>query len=409
MLLTEKTKKIIKIFIKALGGAVLLFASYSFGIYTGYQRIPSIEKIINVENKENEKFKDVDFGLFWDVWKDLEDSYIDKKSLDREKMVYGAISGMVKALGDPYTVFMEPEDAKQFKDDVSGSFEGIGAEIGIKKNVLIVIAPLKNTPAERAGLRAGDKILKIDDTITTDLTVEEAVRLIRGPKNTEVILTIARDGFTQAKEIKIIRGTIQIPITKFEMKGGKIAYVALYHFTANSSQELRKSLKAALDNGAQKLILDLRNNPGGYLDMAVDIASIFLPAGKTVVMENLADGQADQIKSYGPGALKDFPMVVLVNEGSASASEILAGALRDVLGVKLIGQKTFGKGSVQELRDLEKDATLKVTIAKWLTPNGYSISDGGLKPDIEVEMTDEDFEKERDPQLEKALEIIKQI
>lgn len=401
--------KTIKIFSITMAVAITIFISYSLGVYAGYKRIPSIEKIINIENKENKEFKEVDFSLFWDVWKDLEGSYIDKKSLDREKMVYGAISGMVKSLGDPYTVFMEPQEAKQFKDDVSGSFEGIGAEIGIRKNVLVIIAPLKDTPAERAGLRAGDKILKIDDTMTADLTIEEAVLLIRGPKNTEVTLTIARDGFMQAKEIKITRGAIQIPITKFEMKEDKIAYMALYHFTANSSRELRKSLKIALDNGAQKLILDLRNNPGGYLDMAVDIASIFLPAGKTVVMENLADGQADQIKSYGPGALKDFPMVVLVNEGSASASEILAGALRDVLGVKLIGQKTFGKGSVQELRDLEKDATLKVTIAKWLTPGGYSISDGGLKPDIEVEMTDEDFEKKRDPQLEKALEIIKQI
>lgn len=406
--MTEKTKKIIKVFIAVFVGASALVGVFFGGVYYGYKIIPSIEKVSGLSNKETGKPSDVDFSLFWDAWDDLENTYVGRSSLDKKAMVYGAISGMVKSLNDPYTIFLDPKEAKKFKDDVSGSFEGIGAEISIRKNILIIVAPLKDTPAEQAGLRAGDKILKINDTITLDLTVDEAVSLIRGPKGTEVVLTISRDGFEKAKEIKIIRGTIKIPIVKFEMKDKNIAYVALYHFTENSFNELKNALREALNGGAEKLILDLRNNPGGYLDSAIDMASIFVPSGSVVVKEDFGNGEKDEYKSYGPGVLKDFPMVVLINEGSASASEILAGALRDVRGIKLIGQKTFGKGSVQELRDLKEDATLKVTIAKWLTPNGYSISEQGLEPDVKVEITEEDFEKERDPQLEKAIEIIKQ-
>lgn len=407
--MTEKTKKILKIVLQ-IGVVVLLMAiSFGGGVFYGYDKVPSIQKVDGLSGKEDDKPQDVDFGLFWDVWHNVETSFVDKTKMDKKAMVYGAISGMVKSLKDPYTVFMAPEEAKKFKDDVSGSFEGIGAEIGIRKDILTIISPLKDSPAEKAGLRAGDKVLKIDDTLTSDLTVDEAVTLIRGPKGTEVILYITRDGFEKAKEIKITRGVITIPTAKFEMKEGNIAYIALYHFYGNSSIELRSALRDALLSGAQGLVLDLRNNPGGLLDMSIDIASIFLPEGKIVVTEDYGNGTKYEHKSYGPAVLKDFPMVVLVNEGSASASEILAGALRDVRGVKLIGQKTFGKGSVQRLEDLEEGASLKVTIAKWFTPNGYSISDGGLKPDVEVEMTDEDFEKNKDPQLEKALSVISNL
>lgn len=404
---SEKTKKIIKIAVAILAGAGIITGTFFSGVYYGYNKIPSIEKVSGLTEKETGKPENVDFGIFWDAWKDIEDAYVGRNNLDRKAMVYGAVSGMVKALNDPYTIFLDPKEAKKFKDDVSGSFEGIGAEIGIRKGILVVISPLKDTPAEKAGLRPGDKILKINDTITLDMTVDEAVNLIRGQKGTEVVLTIARDGLEKAKEIKIIRGTIKIPIVKFEMKGDKIAYIALYHFTENSFSELKVALRDALNQGAEKLILDLRNNPGGYLDSAIDIASIFVPSGTVVVREDFGNGEKDEYKSYGPGILKDFPMIILANEGSASASEILAGALRDVRDVKLVGQKTFGKGSVQELKDMSEGATLKVTIAKWLTPNGYSISEQGLEPDVKVEMTDEDFEKERDPQLDKAIEIIK--
>lgn len=407
--MSEKIKKILKIVLKV--GVVILLMAISFGggVFVGYDRVPAIEKVSGLSGKEDGKPQDVDFNLFWDVWHDVETSFVDKSKMDKKAMVYGAIAGMVKSLKDPYTVFMAPEEAKKFKDDVSGSFEGIGAEIGIRKDVLTIVSPLKDSPAEKAGLRAGDKILKINDTLTADLTVDEAVTLIRGPKGTEVTLYITRDGFESAKEIKIVRGVIKIPTVKFEMKEGNIAYIALYYFYGNSSMELRGALRDALLSGAQGLVLDLRNNPGGLLDMSIDIASIFLPEGKVVVSEDYGNGEKSEHKSYGPAVLKDFPMVVLVNEGSASASEILAGALRDVRGVKLIGQKTFGKGSVQRMEDLEEGASLKVTIAKWFTPNGYSISDGGLQPDVEVVITDEDIEKNKDPQLEKALETIKSL
>lgn len=407
--MSERAKKIIKIVVVVFVGAGLLSGTFFAGAYFGYNKIPSIEKVYGLTEKETGKPENVDFSLFWDAWKDIEDAYVGRNNLDRKAMVYGAVSGMVKALNDPYTIFLEPKEAKKFKDDVSGSFEGIGAEIGIRKGILVVISPLKDTPAEKAGLRPGDKILKINDTITLDMAVDEAVNLIRGPKGTEVVLTITRDGLEKAQEIRIIRGAIKIPIVKFEMKNDNIAYIALYHFTENSFMELKKALQESLNKGAEKLILDLRNNPGGYLDSAIDMASIFVPSGKVVVREDFGNGEKDEYKSYGPGVLKDFPMVILINEGSASASEILAGALRDIRGIKLIGQKTFGKGSVQELKDMSEGATLKVTIAKWLTPNGYSISEQGLEPDIKVEMTDEDFEKERDPQLDKAIEAIKQL
>lgn len=407
--MSERAKKIIKIIIVVFAGAGMLVGVFFGGVYYGYKNVPSIEKVQGLANKEAEKPANVDFNIFWDAWKDIENTYVGRNSLDRKAMVYGAVSGMVKALNDPYTIFLDPTEAKKFKDDVSGSFEGIGAEIGIRKGVLVIIAPLKDTPAEKAGLRSGDKILKINDTITLDMTVDEAVNLIRGQKGTEVVLTISRDGFDKAKEVKIVRGTIKIPIVKFEMKDNNIAYVALYHFTENSFSELKVALREALSAGAEKLILDLRNNPGGYLDSAIDMASIFVPSGKVVVREDFGNGEKDEYKSYGPGVLKDFPMVVLVNEGSASASEILAGALRDIRGIKLIGQKTFGKGSVQELKDMTEGATLKVTIAKWLTPNGYSISEQGLEPDINIELTDEDFEQNRDPQLDKAIEVIQQL
>lgn len=407
--MSEQSKKILKTISKIAAVVFLMAASFGGGVFVGYDLVLSVDRVEGLSGKEDAKPQDVDFSIFWKVWSDVEDSFVDKGNLNREAMVYGAISGMVKSLKDPYTVFLAPEEAKKFKDDVSGSFEGIGAEIGIRKDVLTIVAPLKDSPAENAGLRAGDKVLKIDDTLTSDLTVDEAVTLIRGPRNTQVTLYVTRDGFESAKEIKITRSVIKIPTIKFEMKNDRIAYIALYHFYGNSSLELKNALREAMISGAQGLVLDLRNNPGGLLDMSIDIASIFVPEGKVIVIENYGDSTKYEHKSYGPAMLKDFPMVVLVNEGSASASEILAGALRDLRGIKLIGQKTFGKGSVQRLEDLEEGSSLKITIAKWFTPNGYSISDGGLKPDIEIEMTEEDIDKDRDPQLEKALEAIKTI
>lgn len=403
--------------------AVLLVAVFGLGAVVGQSGILPF-KIIPVEipgvglqetppetfqiiNKESGKPKEIDFSRFWDVWQKVEETYATRKHLDSQKMVYGAIAGMVKSLGDPYTVFFEPQEAKRFEEDSKGSFEGIGAEIGIKKGVLTVIAPLEETPAKRAGLMAGDKILKINDTITADLTIEEAVRLIRGPKGTEVVLTISRDAWVETKEIKIVRNVIKAPILKLEFKGD-FAYLRLYQFTENSLEEFTKAAGTILASPAKGIILDLRNNPGGYLDRAVDIAGWFLAQGQVVAMEDFGNGQKETFYSAGPAKLAEYKTVILVNQGSASASEILAGALKENRGLKLIGEKTYGKGSVQQLFDFSDGSSLKVTVAKWLTPNGRSISDEGLEADIKVELKAEDLEKNLDPQLDKAIEALKE-
>jgi len=354
--------------------------------------------------------EEIDFSLLWEAWHKLEENYVNPERLDHQKMVYGAISGMVKSIDDPYTLFFSPEETKKFLDDISGSFEGIGIEIGIRKGQLQVIAPLEGTPAQEAGVRAGDKIIKIGETLTMDLTIEEAVSLIRGPKGTEVTLTIMRDEWDTPKEFKIKRDTIEIPSMKWELKENNIAYIKLYHFSEKSHLDFQKLALEILNSSADRIILDLRNNPGGYLERAQNIAGWFLERNQTVVIEDFGSGGKQEIyKAKGNSQLKDFPLVILINQGSASASEILASALRDNRGVKLIGETSYGKGSVQKLEELEDGSSLKVTIANWLSPNGELITDKGLKPDIEVIMTDEDYNEQRDPQLDKALEVIKGI
>jgi carboxyl-terminal processing protease len=353
--------------------------------------------------------EDVDFSLFWEAWHTLEENFVDSEEIDYQKMIYGAISGMTEALEDPYTVFMTPEDLKIFEEDVAGEFEGVGMEIGIRDDQLTVIAPLEGTPAEKAGLRAGDKIIKIDDKETRDLPLDIAVKYIRGPKGTEVTLTIFREGWSEPKEFIIIRDVIEVPSLKWELVEGNIAYLKLYHFTQAARYDFNIAALEILNSPAEKIILDLRNNGGGFLQVAQDIAGWFLKEGEVVTIEDT--GSEEEEKSYrteGPARLLPYPAVVLINEGSASASEILAGALRDNRGIKLIGQDSFGKGSIQELEELSKGG-LKITIARWLTPKGELIADKGLEPDIKVEMTDQDYEQDRDPQLDKAIEVIKEI
>jgi len=354
--------------------------------------------------------EEIDFSLFWEAWDKLQEKFADKEKFDVQGMIYGAISGMVKSLEDPYTTFLNPEDTKRFIEDVKGTFEGVGMEIGIKKGQLQVIAPLEGTPAQKAGLRAGDKIIKVDDTLTADITVDEAVNLIRGPKGTEVTLTIWREEWETTKEIKIVRGLIEIPSLKWELKDENIAYLKLYQFSEKASFDFNKAAIEILASPCQKIILDLRNNPGGYLEVAQGIAGWFLERGQIVVIEDFGAGEEQKIyKAQGNTSLAEYPTVILINQGSASGSEILAGALRDNRGIKLIGEQSFGKGSVQELERLKGGSSLKITVAKWLTPKGDLITDVGLKPDIKAEMTDEDYEEGRDPQLDKAIEIIKNL
>jgi carboxyl-terminal processing protease len=386
---------------------IVLVVIFSAGFLVGQESRPSIEKVEGLTNKETSQPINVDFSLFWDAWHIVEKKYVDRDKLDRQNMVYGAINGLLESLDDPYSVFMAPKESERFLDDISGSFEGIGAEIGIRKGVLTVISPLEGNPAQKAGLRAGDKILKVDDTLTADLTLDEAVELIRGEKGTEVVLLIARDEWDEAKEIAIIRDTIQIPIIKWEVKDDNVAYIELYHFTENSARQFRNTIREIVNINPRGIVLDVRNNPGGYLEAAIDIASWFLPKGELIVVEDYGNGERIEHRSKGYRALENMPTVILINEGSASASEILAGALRDIRGIQIVGQKSFGKGSVQQLEKMRGGSSIKITVAKWLTPSGTSINDEGIVPDIEVELTSEDIEEMRDPQLDKALDLLK--
>jgi carboxyl-terminal processing protease len=345
--------------------------------------------------------------LFWKVWDLLKEKYVNKNSIDAQKMVYGAIQGMLNATGDHYTTFFDPTATKSFSQDLEGSFEGIGAELGIKDDILTVIAPLDGSPSAKAGLRAGDKIIKIDGKSTSDVTIDAAVDLIRGKKGTTVTLTVLHAGDQETKDITITRDTINVKSVTLEIKPDNIAYVKISKFGDTTSTEFDAAVNQIVAKGAKGIVLDLRNNPGGYLEKAVDIASRLIPKGKVVVMEEDNTGKRDSLYTTGGDKLSNLPIVVLINEGSASASEILAGALRDDRQIQLIGKKSFGKGSVQELINLPQNTSVKITVAKWLTPNGDYIMEKGINPDTEVDLSLDDFNNNRDPQLDKAMSIMK--
>jgi len=353
--------------------------------------------------------EDLDFSLFWEAYNELQNKFVKEELLNDQDIIYGAIKGMTASLKDPYTIFLSPEETQTFLENVDGHFEGVGMEIGIRDEQLQVIAPLEGTPAKRAGFMAGDKIVSIDGVSTIDLTVEEAVSLIRGPKGTDVILTIYRTSWEELRDITVTRGVIEIPSLSWEIKEGNIAYIQLYQFSRLASGDFRKTVYEVINSEADRIILDLRNNPGGYLEVSIEIAGWFLNNNDVVVIEELKNGQELIHTARGTGLFRDYKVVVLINQGSASASEILAGALRDNRGILLIGEKSFGKGSVQQLEDLTGGSSLKITIAEWLTPNGSLITDVGLEPDIKVDYTEEDYLNDEDPQLQKAIEAIKEL
>jgi carboxyl-terminal processing protease len=357
----------------------------------------------------------IDMAPFWKVWGLLDSKYVatgkkEPATTTAQDRVWGAIEGMTDSLGDPYTVFMPPEDATDFKADISGNFEGIGMEIGIKDNMLSVVSPLKGSPAEAAGLKTGDKIITINGESAVKLPVDKAVKLIRGPKDTTVKISVLRGTSTKPIDFEVKRAVINIPSVKTEIKDD-IFVLSLYNFYAESRGQFNQGLRDFIKSKKHKLIIDLRGNPGGYLDSAVDMASWFLPLGKIVVRENFGEksDKAEIVyRSKGYNVFNDkLKIAILVDEGSASASEILAGALQENGKAKLIGTKTYGKGSVQELIQVTKDTALKVTVAKWLTPGGKSISETGITPDYEVKLTEADLKAEKDPQMEKAVEVLK--
>lgn len=394
-----------------IASLIILVGVFVLGVRVGWLNRPEVQKVVDVLNKENEVVSSTDLEPFWKVWNLIDQKYPDAEKIGDQERVWGAVKGLAGSLDDPYTSFFPPEEAKDFEDSLNGEFEGVGMEIGIKDKIITVIAPLKDTPAYKAGIKAGDKILKIDENITDSMSVEKAVSLIRGPKDTTVNLTIFRETDKKPREISITRDRIVIPTLDTKLRSDGIFVISLYNFSGNSSVLFQSALEEFIKSGSDKLILDLRGNPGGYLDTAIDMASWFLPSGKIVVTEDYGTlGKEKVHRSSGYDIFTDqLKMVVLVDGGSASASEILAGALSEHGVAKLVGEQTFGKGSVQELIDVTDDTALKITIAQWLTPNGISISKEGLKPDYEVEITEKDLETDRDPQMEKAMEIIKNL
>lgn len=352
--------------------------------------------------------KSIDFGLFWKVWGLLRDKYVDRANLDSKTLFYGAIDGMLAATGDPYTTFFSPEENADFKEQISGTFSGIGAEMGLKDDVITVIAPLEGMPAEKAGILAGDRIIQINGESTTNLSLDDAVKKIRGEKGTSVKLTIFRDGEEGTHDIEVMRDTIVVKSVRFEMKDNGTALIRVSRFGDDTEEGFAEAVKQVRDNNAKGLIVDLRNNPGGYLEAAVEMGSLMLPSQKVVVIEESGDGSKKEMKTRGGDTLSGIKTVVLINQGSASASEILAGALRENRdNVTLVGKKSFGKGSVQELINVTQDTAVKITVAKWLTPKGNQINHVGISPDVEVDITSDDITSKRDPQLNKALEILK--
>ena len=390
--------------------AVIFFA---VGFAVGQKRIEVVKKgfvpQISVTNQLPPKNQNIDFSLFWQVFETLPQKYIDKSAFEGQKLLYGAISGMVRSLGDPYTAFLDPKQNEAIKADLSGVYEGVGIQIGFNKDKrLVVIAPLSGTPAQKANVRAKDLILRIDERDTFDLTLPEAVDLIRGPAGTSVKLELLHEGQEKPQELEIERAKISVKSVEVEFKNeqkGEIAVIKVTRFGDQTDSEWDMAVSDILARKVMGVVVDMRNNPGGLLSSAVHLASDFIRG--TVVRQEFADGNVEPLAADHEGKLLKIPLTVLVNAGSASASEIFAGAIQDANRAKIVGEKTFGKGTVQDVVDFAGGSGLHITIAKWLTPKGKSISNVGITPDtiIEFPLQDEEEQKE-DPQLNKALEIL---
>lgn len=405
-------------FLVALG--LLVFGvGFKFGEFSTVQSFSpeTAENIDNIEETQElieASTENVDFGLFWETWNKLDKKFIGQEQIDHQQMFYGAVKGMVASLDDPYTFFLTPEENNQSKDDLGGRFEGIGAQLGLEENRIVIVAPLKNSPAEQAGVQAGDVIVSVDGESTDGWTLNDAVSTIRGEQGTTVSLGLERDG--EELTIDVVRDTIQVDSVELEFETtaqGQVAHLRLNQFGDSTNTEWADAVdevRAAYEDGTiDGLIVDVRGNPGGYLDGAVYIVSEFLEQDNLVVLQKSTIEEDREYKVKRQGELLDIPLVVLINGGSASASEILAGALRDYDRATLVGTNTFGKGSVQEALDLSSGAGLHVTVAKWILPNGEWINGTGIAPQIEVENEIDDgntVTRETDAQLDRAIEAI---
>lgn len=388
--------------------AVIFFA---IGFTFGEKKFEITKKgfvpVISVTNKLPPKEQNLDFSLFWDVFETLPQKYIDKSAFESQKLLYGAISGMVRSLGDPYTAFLDPKQNESVKSELAGSYEGIGIQIGFNKDKrMVVIAPLSGTPAKSAGVLPKDLILKIDDRETFDLTLPEAVELIRGPAGSKVKLVLQHESQDESYELEIERAKINVKSVEVEFRdqgGQKIAVMKVSRFGDKTDSEWDSAVNEVLGRQTDGVIVDMRNNPGGLLSSSIHLASEFMTG--TVAQQEFADGSVVKLPADHVGKLLKMPVVVLVNSGSASAAEIFAGAIQDSKKGKIVGEKSFGKGTVQDVVDLPGGAGLHVTVAKWLTPKGNSINGSGIVPDVIIEFPS-DSQGDLDPQLEKALEIV---
>lgn len=393
---------------------IVLASALSFAIGFGFAGSEVFQKgeafqFTSFEREEVENPQNVDLGLYWKVWDVLEEDYFDVEEISDEEMIYGSIEGLVSSLEDPYTVFMDPQDSKEFSDSLHGELEGIGAELTEEDGVLTIVAPLKDSPAEKAGLLPKDIIYKIEDEFAADYSMYEAIMKIRGEKGTPVNLTILREGADDPIEVTIVRDSIIIDTVDMEELEDDIFYMSISQFNDQTFDEFKEKASTLLIENVNGLIIDLRFNGGGYLMPAVEILGYLLPDDLPAVVIK-ERGEADDVM-YTDSQIKieNIPLVVLVNEGSASASEIVAGAIQDHERGVLMGQQTFGKGSVQEVLFFEDGSSIRLTIAKWFTPDGTNIDEVGLTPDMEIEITDEDIENEFDRQKEEAIRYLQEL
>ncbi len=386
--------------------ALLVTLITSMAFLAGFAARPPLTPGPTAASVEPASSEEEAFRVFWEAWHILEhDFYGDLP--DAQEMTYSAIRGVVDGLDDEYTAFLEPRIASIIREDMSGAFDGIGAVVNMNKDgKLEIVQALEGKPAARAGLRPGDIVLAVDDTVIEKMTVFDAVALIRGPAGSIARLTIKRQGLEESFVVEIVRQRIEIPIVESRMLDDDIAYLKLFEFSAEATSKLRTDLQSLLAEEPRGLIFDLRNNPGGFLDVAIEVGSQFVGEG-SIVVEKLKDGQDRHYPARRGGLATDIPLVVLVNGGTASASEIVAGAIQDTSRGILIGEKTFGKGSVQLSHNLSDSSELRVTSAYWFTPKGRAIHEEGLTPDIQVDITEEDIEADRDPQLQRAIEYLR--
>ncbi len=418
--------------VKGFQFIILILIAFLGGYYFGVNKISldwkNYKPVLSISSKEPPpSLSSLDFSNFWAVWQSLENNYYDKSKLDPSKMLNGAISGLVESIGDPYTIYLPPPSNNDFKQGLAGQFQGIGAELGIKDKKIIIISPLSDSPAQKAGIKAGDTILKVDGESTQGWTLSQTVGKIRGPKGTGVTLSVLHKDGKNPQDIKITRDVIVVKsidgfikkvkdVEKIKInsilkaaENDEVIYLKLSQFGDSTNKDWlalvnNLNLKVANNPNFKGIVLDLRNNPGGYLTDAVFIASEFLKEGTPVVIQETGAGEKSTLRASRRGLFLTTPIVILINKGSASASEIVSGALKDNGRTKLVGETSFGKGTIQQAEDLGSGAGLHVTIAKWLTPNGIWVNGKGLSADIPVSLDSKD--QARDSQLEKAIEML---